>query len=45
MEHNAQNLLITQGKQILPSQCGLGDTTKQHVIKYSAYFSLLFVRN
>lgn len=37
MEHNAPNIIITQSKQILPSHCGLGETTKQHIIKYSAY--------
>lgn len=37
MEHNAPNIIITQHKQLLPPHCGLGETTKQHVIKYSAY--------
>lgn len=37
MEHNAPNIIITQNKQILPSRCGLQETTKQRVIKYSAY--------
>lgn len=33
MEHNALNIIIIQVKQILPSRCGFGETTKQHVIK------------
>lgn len=35
MEQNAPNRIITQ---ILPSGGGLGETTKQHTIKYSAHF-------
>lgn len=33
MEHNALNIIIIEDKQILPSHCGLGEATKQHVIK------------
>lgn len=36
MEHNAPSIIITQNEQILASHCGLGENTKQHVIKYSA---------
>lgn len=37
MEHNVPNVTITQNRQTLPSHRGLGETTKQHAIKYSAY--------
>lgn len=38
MEHNVPNLIITQDNKYYPHGCGLKETTKQHVIKYSAYF-------
>lgn len=38
MEHSAPNLIITQDNKYYLHGCGLEETTKQRVIKYSAYF-------